>query len=98
MFGAPVRQLFTRLLGIGYPNGDMLTVSPVIPREMSYASGSVTLPGGVVEVSWKQEQDTVCCTVNLPEGMEARFLYSETPAPLYPGQNILYFKRREDAE
>ena len=92
MFGACARSLFTSILGItqkddsaAYSNA---LIAPHIPKTMTYAKGSVTLPQGKVEVKWQKNGDKTEFEIHLPENFSCDFEYNGKTRRLCDRRNI----------
>ena len=97
MFGAPVKNLLDGFLGIRQPDGvkayAALELRPQIPEKLAYASGSVTLPSGRVDVRWTQTNGTVEYTAVIPENVPAALVWKEKTYPLTAGENKLTLQK-----
>ncbi len=99
MFGAPVRQLFRRFLGIGWrgiPGREdyCLEICPQIPDAANFMKGSVTVPAGKIAVGWRRCTGTAPCgielTVEVPSGVRAELIYRGKKVSLSPGKNRFF--------
>lgn len=61
MFGAPVRQLFTGILGIKptSPGFKTFEIKPHLPKSMNYAKGFITTPYGKITVELNRKDNIV---------------------------------------
>ena len=91
MFGAVTRTLFYYLLGIRQVEGSTefmnIVVQPVIPEGLDFATGHITTRYGIICVAWQKQKDTVIFTVEVPEGIQARFAYNDKELELETGVN-----------
>lgn len=95
MFGAPVRQLFYRFLGIRQTEASVafkdITISPVIPEGLHYASGKIGTMNGDIRVSWRKYGHDVNLEAEIPEGISAAFLYKGKSIAFHTGKNSVIF-------
>ena len=93
MFGAPVRSLFTHLLGIRQPEGSAgfasAKISPCFPEGLDRAFGSVLTVAGRFTVSWSRKGGNVRVTAEVPEKTETVFRYESREEKLHPGINCI---------
>ncbi len=83
MFGAPVRYLFSHLLGID-DRGEMLAIAPAEITRKGFYEGAVQTKFGKVTVSRQIDADGETITVKTEE--EAFFRYKEESASLGAGE------------
>ena len=100
MFGACVRQMFERVLGIrqvkegaGYRE---VVIEPCFPMGLDHAAGRMRTPMGEIAVSWRlvpQDGDTsarIQVSVQVPEDMTAAFRHGHLMLPLSPGRREIH--------
>lgn len=95
MFGGLVRHFFLRILGIDQPDGaggyrDTVLLSPVFPKGLDFAGGSLNTPKGRISVEWKRKNCGISYTVTLPIGLDATFEYGGKKQALTPGKNEIF--------
>ncbi len=97
MFGGVARQLFTGFLGIrqtkdsyGY---EKIEIAPRIPSHLPFAKGSIVTPKGTVLVAWKNMEDGIGFEMNIPEGIEAMFVYENRKIKMQCGNHTYYFAK-----
>lgn len=73
MFGASARQIFEGILGIrqtedsvGY---ERVKITPYLPKDMSYARGSILTPRGRITVTLSRTEGTERFEIDLPESI-----------------------------
>lgn len=73
MFGACVLRLFTSILGIKQVNDscgyEHIAISPVIPKALERASGSIVTPRGRISVSWEKKDGELVIKADAPDGV-----------------------------
>lgn len=99
MYGAPVRHLLDGFLGIRQPADSYgyrtLVIEPQIPEALDYASGSVSLPCGVVSVKWTQTADHMALCVELPAEKNAELNLAGQTWSLHGGKNEMTIVKKE---
>ena len=92
MFGAVTAHLFDYLLGIGQEAGtvgyEKIVIRPQLTGKLSRVSGSRTVPGGKISVSYVKNEETVDWTILIPEGMEVDFEFGNAKRRLVGGENL----------
>ena len=95
MFGASVAYIFEYLLGIkqaensaGYTS---LVIAPQAVNRFARMSGSMTIPAGVVSVSYENKGNTVKFAVTIPNGTKAKFSFGGKETALAEGINEFEF-------
>lgn len=95
MFGASVAYFFEYLLGIrqkpntaGYTS---LIIEPQAVSKFGYMSGSMQIPNGTVEVSYRKEKNNIRFEITIPSNVEAVFQYGGREFILKEGTNALNF-------
>jgi alpha-L-rhamnosidase len=95
MFGAPVRALFDHILGIRQAEGNPLqvTVSPLLPKGLGRASGSIVIGGSTLYTSIEcdsieRESDGISFEIRVPKGVTAQFRYAGIERGLAAGQTF----------
>ena len=87
MFGASTQFLFQYLLGIRQTDDstgfDRAVVSPVFPKGLEFAEGSVCTPHGRIGVSWRRDGEAVRLTVRADDGVTVRLVCGGTDTPLH---------------
>ncbi len=77
MFGGVAEFLPRALLGFPVNNdGTRLTLSPVFPRNVNRACGSMTFGGRKASVFWRRKGETVYYQIRLPKGYEGTVVYN----------------------
>ena len=91
MFGAVVAHLFDYLLGIGQEAGtvgyEKVVIRPQLTEELNRVSGSRTVPGGKISVSYEKIGDSVEWVIIIPENMEVIFVFNGEERHLASGEN-----------
>ena len=91
MFGAVVAHLFDYLLGIGQEAGtvgyEKVVIRPQLTEELNRVSGSRTVPGGKISVSYERIGDSVEWVIIIPENMEVIFVFNGEERHLASGEN-----------
>ena len=91
MFGAPVAYFFEYLLGIRQPKYSggyrSLVIAPECIEKFEYMNGSMMIPAGRVSVGYVNKNGKIKFTIELPEGVNADFVYKEKLIPLGEGVN-----------
>ena len=76
MFGAVTAYLFEYILGIKQKEGscgyEQIVIDPAKIDALPAAKGHITVKGGRIEVSYKQDGDLRKMTVSVPEGVQAQ--------------------------
>ena len=95
MFGGCTASIVNHLLGIR-PANDMstyqnLTIAPVLPSKMNYASGSITTPWGIITSAWEKAGTQTVFRISIPDYVNAVFRYGMQEEPLPPGTHQLTF-------
>lgn len=95
MFGGCTASIVNHLLGIR-PANDMstyqnLTIAPVLPSKMNYASGSITTPWGIITSAWEKAGTQTVFRISIPDNVNAVFRYGMQEEPLPPGTHQLTF-------
>ncbi|WMJ23181.1 family 78 glycoside hydrolase catalytic domain [Paludicola sp. MB14-C6] len=97
MFGAPVRQLFYRFLGIQQIETSVafknVIISPVIPEGLNSACGKISTLHGDICVSWYKDDCDVNLEVKIPKNVNAIFSYKGKDIALHTGMNTVIFKK-----
>ena len=92
MFGAVVAHLFDYLLGIGQEKGSVgyeeIVIRPQLTEKLNRVSGSRTVPGGKISVSYVKKESTVDWTIQIPEEMEVDFEFGNDKRRLVSGENL----------
>lgn len=93
MFGAVTAYLFEYILGIkqkadtaGYTS---LVIEPVMVSKLNRASGSMTVPAGVVAVSYEKKAGRVKFEITIPKGVEAVLSVFGSEKKLNVGENVI---------
>ena len=91
MFGAVVAHLFDYLLGIGQEAGtvgyEKVVIRPQLTEKLNRVSGSRTVPGGKISVSYEKIGDSVEWVIIIPENMEVIFVFNGEERHLASGEN-----------
>ena len=91
MFGAVVAHLFDYLLGIGQEAGtvgyEKVVIRPQLTEKLNRVSGSRTVPGGKISVSYERIGDSVEWVIIIPENMEVIFVFNGEERHLASGEN-----------
>ena len=91
MFGAVVAHLFDYLLGIGQEAGtvgyEKVVIRPQLTEKLNRVSGSRTVPGGKISVSYEKNGDSVEWVIIIPENMEVIFVFNGEERHLASGEN-----------
>ena len=91
MFGAVVAHLFDYLLGIGQESGtvgyEKIMIRPQLTEKLNRVSGSRTVPGGKISVSYEKNGDSVEWVIIIPENMEVIFVFNGEERHLASGEN-----------
>lgn len=91
MFGAPVAYFFEYLLGIRQPKDcggyNELIIAPECIEKFGYMNGSMMIPAGKVAVSYVNKDGITEFTIEIPEGVNAEFVYKDNRFPLVSGGN-----------
>ena len=91
MFGAVVAHLFDYLLGIGQEAGtvgyEKIMIRPQLTEKLNRVSGSRTVPGGKISVSYEKNGDSVEWVIIIPENMEVIFVFNGEERHLASGEN-----------
>ncbi len=91
MFGAVCACLFDYILGIREADGsvrqDKIKIQPMAVNSVKRASGYRTLEAGKVCVSYENKDGCVRFELEIPEGLDAEFVYLDHRYPLQPGKN-----------
>ena len=92
MFGAVVAHLFDYLLGIGQEAGtvgyEKVVIRPQLTEKLNRVSGSRTVPGGKISVSYEKNGDSVEWVIIIPENMEVIFVFNGEERHLASGENL----------
>ncbi len=96
MFGACVRQLFGRVLGIRQADGGAgyrdVIIEPCFPAGLNQAEGRLKTPVGEIAVAWRRvprengKGGHILATVQIPEDVSAAFRHGRLVMPLSPGR------------
>ena len=91
MFGAPVAYFFEYLLGIrqeqesaGYRS---VVIEPMATERFGYMKGSINVPCGDICVNYRKQGEVIRFEINIPHGVEARFVYNGEEYSLTEGVN-----------
>ena len=91
MFGAVAAHLFDYLLGIGQEAGtvgyEKVVIRPQLTEKLNRVSGSRTVPGGKISVSYEKNGDSVEWVIIIPENMEVIFVFNGEERHLASGEN-----------
>ncbi len=89
MFGAPVRLLYTGILGISIMDAvnGRIKISPKIPSQIEWASGKIRIKCGDVCVYFKKDGRATEFAITLPKLTEALFEYNGITKELGAGTN-----------
>lgn len=91
MFGASTVYLFRNILGIQQTEDSVryneVVIDPVFAECLSFAKGHITTPNGMISVSWKRENGKVSVSIDIPEGIDAKFNCNGTAKQLNSGSN-----------
>jgi len=91
MFGAPVAYLFEYLLGIRQEEGTAgyksIIIEPQGISRFKRMSGSITIPNGIVAVSYKNNDGKANFEIIIPENTHAIFKYKNQEIVLTQGKN-----------
>ncbi len=94
MFGAVTRYLFYYLLGIRQTEGSTgfkdIIIEPVLVDGMNFAKGHITAENGKISVAYKKQKECVEFIIEIPEGVQADFLYNGEKSNLMPGINSFF--------
>jgi len=90
-FGDIIRVFASCIAGLKI-NPDMtdaneILVSPIFASGLDFANASRILPAGKVSVNWKREGESVCVSVEIPDGVYGRFVYGSVNERLEVGIN-----------
>ncbi|MCQ2771545.1 MAG: hypothetical protein MJ236_07115 [Clostridia bacterium] len=92
MLGAPVRHLFENILGIkqssesvGY---ESIVISPVFPKTLNMASGSIRTNDGIISVLWERNKDSINLKVSLPKNKSAKLVVNGCEKLIVEESNI----------
>lgn len=93
MFGAIVEYFFTYLLGIRQATGSSgykkVLIAPVTLEKVSALSGSVLTVAGRISVSIERKDGQTKFVVEIPEGVEGKFVYGNMKITLSSGENTI---------
>lgn len=91
MFGASTVFLFRCILGIRQKDGSSgmqsFVISPLFPKKLSFAEGSVQTPHGKIGIRWERQQNRIAVQIRLCSGIDAVFRSGEIEQPLKAGEN-----------
>lgn len=90
MFSGVIAWFYKSLMGISpdpeYPAFEEIELKLVFIKELGFVKGSMTTVKGSIEAEWHYDDGKFIYTVDLPEGIRARFCNKE----LTVGENIFY--------
>ena len=93
MFGAPVAYFFQYLLGInqGKTEGgyNSIIIEPKGYKNFEFMNGSMSIPKGIVAVSYENKNDKTYFEITIPNGVKAKFKNQENIIELKSGVNQL---------
>ena len=93
MFGAPVAYFFQYLLGInqGKTEGgyNSIIIEPKGYKNFEFMNGSMSIPKGIVAVSYESKNDKTHFEITIPNGVKAKFINQENIIELKSGVNQL---------
>ena len=93
MFGAPVAYFFQYLLGInqGKTEGgyNSIIIEPKGYKNFEFMNGSMSIPKGIVAVSYENKNDKTYFEITIPDGVKAKFKNQENIIELKSGINQL---------
>ena len=69
---------------------EAVLLAPVFPKGLDSARGSLNTPNGRIYVEWDRRNDSVCYTVDLPDGVNATLKYREKDVRLAAGKNEIF--------
>ena len=97
MFGSVVEQFFTHILGIrqvenshGYQE---VVINPLRFDKLNKANGRIHTEKGTICVSIEKTQELISFVVEIPENVDARFIYENYQQTLNCGKNIIELKQ-----
>lgn len=89
MFGGCVTGIVNYLMGIrpleSYATYQNLQISPVTPKTMNRACGSITTPWGKIQSAWERLGDKLVFRISVPDEVTAVFRYGDMERPLCAG-------------
>ena len=76
MMGSIGSWFYKYLLGIvpesAHPGFEEFVIKPYIPRELTFAKGSLETVKGTIKVSWKKEENILTMDITIPENTKAK--------------------------
>jgi len=94
MFGAVVNYLFVYLLGIAQTENSVcykdVVISPKLVEGLDFAEGYITTASGKIAVSYKKQDGKVCFDIEIPEGINAKFVFENKETVLKAGKNTIW--------
>ncbi len=78
--------LYKSMLGIKVKGENDFEISPIIGEGVGYAKGTYNSIYGEVSVGWKESNEGVSFTINVPVNAKATFVYGEIIKELEPGK------------
>jgi alpha-L-rhamnosidase len=95
MFGACARQLFCGILGIRQVSSstgwEKAVISPVMPKNLGYAKGSILTPRGKISVSLERKDNKISILAIIPDGISASLNFGGYSRELAVGANSFEF-------
>lgn len=91
MFGASTVYLFRYLLGIRQAEGKngmrSFVLSPVFPKGLDHAEGTITTACGTLGIRWNRSGDAVSLSVDVCDGLDVRLRVGSIDRTLSPGRS-----------
>ncbi|MBQ8408204.1 MAG: family 78 glycoside hydrolase catalytic domain [Clostridia bacterium] len=98
MFSGVIAWFYKSLLGIApdikHPAFDEIELKPTFIKELGFVKGSMETVKGEIRAEWQYEGGRFIYTVDLPEGVRARFGSQE----LKTGRNVFYICEGSEAK